>query len=1026
MPRSGFVRWMVTLSILLGPVAGGATNLPARAAVEDVARRHYAAYSKKDLAAIRSLWSEQSPDWKEREVLLREWFASPGGTAVTRLQLGAVEQVEDVATMPVMLRIRESEIRPRAIELLATSRRVMQLHRVAGVWKVWRETSPGTLFAEELYGMKSNEERRSAVAARRELLDGDLIRALCVVSNADRGRGNYGVVQSMADFTLEQAEALGDSSALGMALNASAGVPFAQSKFEQVLTIYKRALELEERAGNEHWIAVILGNIALVHRFVGEFDLALAATTRAIAITEKLGETSVLPFLLNNNAVIYRNRGDYRLAARTFQRSIEFAEASNQDAQVASGMNGLGLLYLKQGQLDLAESVLRKGLEIRERMQETPAIASSLNNLGSLYTEKQDWEKALAVFRRVLKMKEGLGDRGGVAITLRNIAVALRGTGRNDEALTTLDEALQISRKVVDKGGSGEALLGIAVTQLARRVYPEARDAAAEAAAYAFSTGHRENFWRARTVAGNAYRALGQRQEAYAAYREAIGTIETLRLQLSGSEVTRQQFLESRTSPYESLISLLVADEHPEEAFFVAEQAKARVLVETLRDGPWDVTKSFTEEQKGQEHELRVRMAAVGAELQRERGKNPKDPAALDSLQKSVDAARLAYDELVASAYARDPATRIRRGDAAPLDREGMIGFLRPRPATALIEYVVTHDEVLAFVVRLEGQELVVHAHRIVASASSLRKEAEAFRRQVAELDLGFRTRARALHELLLSSLKDDLDGIDEAVIVPDGALWGVPFQALESRSGKFLVEELPFFYAPSATALRAMEAKKTAVETRSDQAPLLAAFGNPLAGQGRKELPNSEREVLQLGKVYGKEKSRLFLRAAATESRLRSESAGVRFLHMATHGVFDDASPMHSYVVLSASHQGDDGIVEAWELMNGSAASELTVLSACETARGRFGSGEGVIGMTWAIFVAGCPTTVVSQWKVDSGSTTELMVAFHRGLRGQLEKSADLDFARALRTAQLGLLRGAKYRHPFYWAGFSVIGAGM
>jgi CHAT domain-containing protein len=98
---------------------------------------------------------------------------------------------------------------------------------------------------------------------------------------------------------------------------------------------------------------------------------------------------------------------------------------------------------------------------------------------------------------------------------------------------------------------------------------------------------------------------------------------------------------------------------------------------------------------------------------------------------------------------------------------------------------------------------------------------------------------------------------------------------------------------------------------------------------------------------------------------------------------------------------------------------ADLIVLSACETARGRVSAGEGVIGMTWALFVAGCPSTVASEWKVETGSTARLMVAFHRGLRSRVGKAA------ALREAQLTLLRSAEYRHPFYWAGFAMLGDG-
>jgi CHAT domain-containing protein len=78
------------------------------------------------------------------------------------------------------------------------------------------------------------------------------------------------------------------------------------------------------------------------------------------------------------------------------------------------------------------------------------------------------------------------------------------------------------------------------------------------------------------------------------------------------------------------------------------------------------------------------------------------------------------------------------------------------------------------------------------------------------------------------------------------------------------------------------------------------------------------------------------------------------------------------------------------------------------------------MIGLSWALLVAGSPTSVVSQWKVDAVSTTELMLAFHRTLRGSRDGSP----AQALRQAARTLLARPEYRHPFYWAGFVAVGA--
>jgi CHAT domain-containing protein len=126
------------------------------------------------------------------------------------------------------------------------------------------------------------------------------------------------------------------------------------------------------------------------------------------------------------------------------------------------------------------------------------------------------------------------------------------------------------------------------------------------------------------------------------------------------------------------------------------------------------------------------------------------------------------------------------------------------------------------------------------------------------------------------------------------------------------------------------------------------------------------------------------------------------------------------------AGDRTEDGLLEAWEVMKLELEAELAVLSACETARGRIGAGEGVIGLSWAFFVAGCPTTLVSQWEVEAASTTDLMVEFHRHLRAEERgRGRAPGTSEALRQAALKLQRGGKYRHPFYWAGFVLVGDG-
>jgi CHAT domain-containing protein len=183
---------------------------------------------------------------------------------------------------------------------------------------------------------------------------------------------------------------------------------------------------------------------------------------------------------------------------------------------------------------------------------------------------------------------------------------------------------------------------------------------------------------------------------------------------------------------------------------------------------------------------------------------------------------------------------------------------------------------------------------------------------------------------------------------------------------------------------------------------------------------------VKTLSQVYGAGRSKIYVRAEAREDRAKKEASTCRILQFATHGILDNTNPMYSRLVMSQSGVGEheDGMLEAWEVMKLDLNAEMVVLSACDTARGRVAGGEGMIGLAWAFFVAGCPTMVVSQWSVEVNSTAELMVEFHKRLKPSFEgRNSDMNKAGALRAAALKLMRNPRYRHPFYWAPFVVVG---
>ncbi|HKG22661.1 MAG TPA: CHAT domain-containing protein [Blastocatellia bacterium] len=387
---------------------------------------------------------------------------------------------------------------------------------------------------------------------------------------------------------------------------------------------------------------------------------------------------------------------------------------------------------------------------------------------------------------------------------------------------------------------------------------------------------------------------------------------------------------------------------------------------------------------------------------------------------------------------------------------------LLPDRKTVLLNYLVLDDSTLLFVITRQAEEKgeaagkpELNVYRLPVGREALALLVEGFRRNLAERNLNFREQAREMYGLLLKPAEDHLRGSATLCIVPDGGLWEMPFQALQTPQGRYLVEDQAVFYAPSLSILREMMKRRRDGDhdvppgerlSKSAQAPqgkpTLIAFGNPEIDarpekgdsqfpQGNElvRLPEAEKELKILKQLYGAERSKIYVGTEAQEERFKSEAPGFSVIHFATHSILDELSPMYSYIMLSQAPgaKGEDGLLEAREILEMSLSADLVVLSACETGRGRTASGEGMLGMSWAIFVAGCPTTVVSQWKVDSASTSQLMVEFHKNLLSQTGKnSATASKAEALRRASLKLMASGRYRHPFYWSGFVVIGNGF
>jgi len=278
---------------------------------------------------------------------------------------------------------------------------------------------------------------------------------------------------------------------------------------------------------------------------------------------------------------------------------------------------------------------------------------------------------------------------------------------------------------------------------------------------------------------------------------------------------------------------------------------------------------------------------------------------------------------------------------------------------------------------------------------------------------------ASRLYATLLSPVEGELAGSREVVIVPDGALYYLPFETL-FRSGKYLLERFPVSYAASATSFLGVRGEPSAVPSGKE----LLAFGDPVYSAGRIDaksgfdlsaLPYTRAEIDTIGALFPREARTIYLGAAAREQAVVTEPLlRYRYIHFAVHGLLDEAHPGQSGLALTPG-KDDDGVLRVDAIPALRLQADVVTLSACNTGLGQLVSGEGMLGLVRAFLYAGASSVNVSLWDVNDAATAALMKEFYRNLI----RSVPPD--QALRIAKIALLhnRNGLWRHPHYWAPF-------
>ncbi len=271
---------------------------------------------------------------------------------------------------------------------------------------------------------------------------------------------------------------------------------------------------------------------------------------------------------------------------------------------------------------------------------------------------------------------------------------------------------------------------------------------------------------------------------------------------------------------------------------------------------------------------------------------------------------------------------------------------------------------------------------------------------------------------------------IENLIIIPDEEMSFLNFDLLTYQK-QLLIENYNVQYAHSLRVLhQQLNAKKNHGKgficfSPAYEKEFLASFeseqSNLLAfREGFFNLPGAKIECEKISQILGGEHCK---ETEATETNFKTTLEDYKVIHLAMHGMLDGENEMNSKLVFSTAFPDslNDNYLHAFEIINMNLNSDLVVLSACNSGKGVFNSGEGVMSLANAFTYAGVSNTVMSLWKVPDVATSNIMTSFYT----YLSRGARIDVA--LKNAKLDYLSDESIseaqKHPYYWAGFIANG---
>ena len=742
---------------------------------------------------------------------------------------------------------------------------------------------------------------------------------------------------------------------------------------------YEAALPALRKAGDKSMLAHALLEYSQTSLAAGAYAQTLAAARESAPLFQSLHDAPDEASADNAAGSAQLSTGDYAGAVQSFQHALAIDRKSGDARGEITRLSNIGNVYFFEGRYLDAESNYQAAFAKAESTRSEPWNGSRrelvLTNLATLYEQLGQNDRALGYYQQALADAEQMpvSER---AQLLSNAGTLYRRLGDGVKALETYRAAQALYRQQQLSDGEIHVLQNIGLARaLDMADLPGAEREFTGALRLAQASANRREETLAYLFRAEALYRMGRLPEAGDDFSAALAAARSL-----GA-------VEEQWTSLDGLARIARAQGDAAEA--LARFREAIALIESLRSG--------------------LERSSLKAEFLA--NKRRVYDGAIDVMlsQPGLDSAHLFA--ILEQARARNLQDALRGG---PIELKTIQAKLKP--GSVLLEYW------------LAGRNLA--ALWATSSTSGFWRKTLPDDADVADLSKALRAPGkdwRAISErwgtILLGGIPLSAQ-VKQLLIVPDGALAEVPFEALDSAQ---VVRRFAVSYLPSASLLTQTPGRRRVMPWQQR----LIAFGDPLVDSGTalpgdtqwSKLPDAARE---LEGIRTSLPGRTLIHAASDDRKrylLEKSAVTAPLLHLSTHASVDLTDPGRSRILFT-HEQGQPG---SQYLFQGELQSlklrdvDLVTLSACDTERGKLTPGEGVQGFSRAFLAAGAHSTVTTLWRAADGPSADLMRVFYQHLgRGESK-------AQSLRAAKLAFLDShMDLEQPVFWAPFILTGDGQ